>query len=281
MAQQTHDLTFAGSTVVKCYRHWDRDEPEREWTSLRLLAECVPGLAPEPLDRTLIGGRPAIVMSRLAGEPLGGRPLSESQAGAVGEALRRLHEVAIDRLPAVMAERLTGPSTLRTSVAEALAEGGDLAGCTDQTLVAEALTAAREWLAPTPVTPAATRVLGRADGNLANCLWDGMRVRLVDFEDAGASEAAFELADHAEHISFRQAGGDPALLVTVCGLAGEARQRFTAFQKDFAAFWLAMLLPGNRGFARNPPGTTEWQARRVLALLGESVPLTAAADTAR
>jgi len=29
-----------------------------------------------------------------------------------------------------------------------------------------------------------------------------------------------------------------------------------------------MLLPGNGGFRRNPPGTTEAQATHLLALLG-------------
>ncbi len=34
-----------------------------------------------------------------------------------------------------------------------------------------------------------------------------------------------------------------------------------------SAFWLAMLLPGNGGFHRNPPGTTEAQGAHLLALL--------------
>ncbi len=49
-------------------------------------------------------------------------------------------------------------------------------------------------------------MLALADGNLANFLWDGERCRVVDLEDSGASDRAYELADHVEHITFRVAG---------------------------------------------------------------------------
>jgi len=45
------------------------------------------------------------------------------------------------------------------------------------------------------------------------------------------------------------------------------RERVEQYRRLFACFWLMMLLPGSRGFARNPPGSTEDQARHVLALL--------------
>jgi len=44
-------------------------------------------------------------------------------------------------------------------------------------------------------------VLGQGDGNLANFLWDGGQVRIVDFEDSGPSDRAFELAVLVEHLS--------------------------------------------------------------------------------
>lgn len=34
-----------------------------------------------------------------------------------------------------------------------------------------------------------------------------------------------------------------------------------------AAFWLVLLLPGNGGFRRNPPGSTEDQAEHFIAML--------------
>ncbi|MEU1387219.1 MULTISPECIES: phosphotransferase [unclassified Nonomuraea] len=42
-----------------------------------------------------------------------------------------------------------------------------------------------------------------ADGNRANYLWDehDRRVRLVDWEDSGRNDRAFELGELCEHIS--------------------------------------------------------------------------------
>ncbi|HEY2691135.1 MAG TPA: phosphotransferase [Streptosporangiaceae bacterium] len=37
-------------------------------------------------------------------------------------------------------------------------------------------------------------MFGNADGNLANFLWDGARCRIVDFEDSGVSDPAYEAA---------------------------------------------------------------------------------------
>jgi hypothetical protein len=40
-----------------------------------------------------------------------------------------------------------------------------------------------------------------------------------------------------------------------------------AYRRLWAMFWLTMLLPGNGGFHRNPPGSTEAQARHLLTLI--------------
>ena len=60
---------------------------------------------------------------------------------------------------------------------------------------------------------------------------------------------------------------DAQALVGAVGLDEAARVRYTAYRPLWAAFWLAMLLPGNGGWRRNPAGTTERQARHVLDLL--------------
>jgi hypothetical protein len=38
----------------------------------------------------------------------------------------------------------------------------------------------------------------------------------------------------------------------------------------FAAFWVMRLLPGGDAYQRNPPGTFERQASRLLDLLGDA-----------
>ncbi|WP_219505255.1 phosphotransferase [Nonomuraea ceibae] len=71
----------------------------------------------------------------------------------------------------------------------------------------EAFHAGAAWLASTapdqllvnPLPP----VLGLAGGNRANYLWAGEEgcVRLIDWEDSGGSDRAFELGELCEHIS--------------------------------------------------------------------------------
>lgn len=59
---------------------------------------------------------------------------------------------------------------------------------------------------------------------------------------------------------------DVRALADAVGLDAEARERLEAYRPLWAAFWLAMLLPGNGGWRRNPRGTTEGQARHFMAL---------------
>lgn len=269
MTATTHDLTVDGETVVKTYRSWDRDEPGREWAGLELLHRCAPGLAPEPLSRGERDGRPSVVMSRLPGRPLGDRPLSHAQVAAVAGAMSRLHTVVprgeLDRLPS----RIFGAGEAVGSLREAYATTAvpDVGA-----EVTTAVQQAQRWLATSEpdalADPSGHQVFAQADGNLANCLWDGERCRLVDFEDSGVSDRAFEIADLVEHVSVWLTGvldGDE--LVELLDLDRPARQRVQRMRRLFAVFWLHMLLPGNRGHDRNPPGSLHRQARRTLTLL--------------
>ena len=76
-----------------------------------------------------------------------------------------------------------------------------------------------------------------------------------------------ELADHLAHLAGR--GVNDAALVDAVGLDAEERGRMAAYRPLWAAFWLAMLLPGNGGWRRNPPGTTEAQAAHFRALVAD------------
>jgi Ser/Thr protein kinase RdoA (MazF antagonist) len=130
--------------------------------------------------------------------------------------------------------------------------------------VRAALDAALRWLAlaaePTgPFTP----VFGQSDGNLANLLWDGERVRLVDFEDSGRSDRAFELASLTEHISvWHDNGIDAAALLGRFDLSAAESARVAFFRRAFAIFWLLVL----RKRAAGGP-TLNQQADRLLGLL--------------
>jgi Ser/Thr protein kinase RdoA (MazF antagonist) len=267
---QTHDLTFTATEVRKRFVSWDRGEADREWACLTLLAEHAPGVAPRPIRRDTADGSPVVVMERLPGKPLGDAALTALQTASLGQALRRLYAVPLDAIHAAgIGERQSGPTTGAQEVAEWLSEPYEAGDCRDPALVGEAVDAASLWLATPARLPEPRLVaLGIADLNPANVLWDGTTCRLVDFEDGGLTDPAYDLADHVEHLAGRLTGVlDPTALVQAVGLSAEERSRMDAYRPLWAAFWLVLLLPGNAGFRRNPPGTTEAQATHLLSLL--------------
>ena len=266
----THDLTFTATEVRKRYVSWDRGEADREWACLSLLADHAPGVAPRPLRRETRDGGPVVVMERLPGEPLGGAPFTAAQTSSLGRALRRTYDVPLEAVRrAGVTERLYGPSTLPGTVTDWLGDSYDLSQCQDPGLVQRGIDTALTWLAEPGALPEPwLSAIGISDRKPSNILWDGQTCRLVDFEDSGLSDPAYELADTVEHIAGRLAGTfDPDALVEAVGLSPEQRDRTHAYRALWASFWLAMLLPGNGGFRRNPPGTTEAQTTHLLALL--------------
>ncbi|SEG99641.1 Phosphotransferase enzyme family protein [Nonomuraea solani] len=144
MADLAHvnDLAYEGDRVIKRYVTTRPDAAEREWRALTLLAEHVPGLAPEP-------------------------PACE--------------------------------------------EG---------------------------VTP----VFGAGDGNLANFLWDGTRVRIVDFEDSGHSDLAYEVAEPQPARHLRAAGRTGPGKIGRMRLAGAGdREVVERLVHDAYAPWIEVI----------------------------------------
>jgi hypothetical protein len=263
----THGLTIGEVEVRKEFVPGHEVQAEREWACLTLLAEHCPGLAPRPLRRE-DGETPVIVMERLPGSHLVPRPLTDDQTRALGVSLRRLYDVPVEAVrDAGIGERRYGAPALADVLVEWLGDDYDLGECHDPGLVAEALGVARGYVADPPLPEPRSTVLGIADLNPANVLWDGRVARLVDFEDGGLSDPAYELADHVEHLGSRLPGVyDAHALAGAVGLDAEGRERMAAYRPLFAAFWLAMLLPGNGGWRRNPRGTTEAHAQHFMAL---------------
>ncbi|WP_217185018.1 phosphotransferase family protein [Streptomyces sp. AC495_CC817] len=271
MPSHTHDVTLDGAEVRKRFVNWADGEADREWRCLRLLHDEAPGIAPRPLRRETVDGHPVVVMERLPGESLGGAPLTAEQTLALGATLRTLYGIPRERVVAAgIEERRYGPSTLPAALAGWLDDIPDLSACRDPERVRAGIAAAREWLArPGGIREPRLDSLGIADLNPANILWDGRTCRLVDFEDGGLTDAAFDLADHVEHIAARLPGVfDVDALCAAVELSTDDEARMRAYRPLWAAFWLVMLLPGNGGFRRNPPGTTEAQAEHLMALIG-------------
>ena len=269
---QTHHLTFTDTALTKRYTSWSRGEHDREWTVLCLANAHSPGLVSEPLSADLSADPPTITMSRLPGEPLADN-VTPTQLEALAEAVQALWTVPFaaewaDDLP--FAHRLTSGPRPPAGIA------------------AEAYDAAQAWWnGPDPDllrTPPPALVLGHRDPNLANYLWDGTQIRIVDLEDAAPSDPATELATLAEHMSARRLDFDR--LITHFPVIDE--RRFRAARRVFAMLWLRLLLtrhapktsaalpapdaPGSSPPTPvhrppDPPGIVEEQAARLLSLL--------------
>jgi thiamine kinase-like enzyme len=139
----------------------------------------------------------------------------------------------------------------------------------------QAYRAALTWLdsgwTQGPASAAGPPVFAQGDPNLANHLWDGRGVRLVDFEASGRGDRATELADFTEHITvWAHARINAEAFLDRFDLHPGERQRITQLRRLFAAFWVMRLLPGGSAYHRNPPGTFERQASRLLDLLGSA-----------
>jgi Ser/Thr protein kinase RdoA (MazF antagonist) len=264
----THEISVDASrgVVIKRFRSWDRSEPAREWNALTLLAEFAPGLAATPVRADLSADPPVIEMSQLPGVPLGDAPLSAAQADALALALGRLWN-------AVPPARLTdldgsgvNASQLAGSVTRMLAAHHAIG---DRALVHRAWQAGADWFSGAfDGLSGGGVVLGQGDSNLANFLWDGTQVRVVDFEDSGPSERAFELAILVEHISaWSDASMSADDFLALFDLDAAEQVKLREYRRLAALFWLLMLLPGGPAHRRNPPGTLERQAAHLLPLL--------------
>ncbi|MGW2024015.1 phosphotransferase family protein [Streptomyces decoyicus] len=264
----THSIEMAGDRVLKRFPRNDGGRAEREWRALCLLATYAPGLAPEPREADFDALEPVVVMSRLAGAPLRGTAVKGKKTVALAKAVTTLYEAV--------------PSDVVCKVPLRPGHQGDLVGRLNEWAVTarpraggpvrQAMDAGLKWLsrsglsvgAPADVSP----VFGPGDGNLANYLWDGVRVQVVDFEDSGRSDRAFELAEITEHVGSWV--GHPFDVVTFLEqfeLTPAETVRLRASRRLLALVWLFLLAGEAMGHPRNPPGTVERQAGRVLELL--------------
>jgi hypothetical protein len=256
----THLLDVGPDVVIKRYRSWEYQQPEREWRALNLLSEHVPGLAPIPVSLDLSEALPTMVMSRLPGLSLEG-PVSPVQAKAIAVAIVRVQEEIPSGIVADLPPRAGHPVELlrqvRTWAAEPLGSDAD-------PLVAKTLADGVDWVGRSGLVELFERqgrpVFGTGDGNLGNYLWDGSEVRLVDFEYAGRSDRAYELAEITEHISV-QSGLDSVLERTDLDAAETARLK--QCRRLLALFWLLRILSTSRG----GPGALTAQSARLLDLL--------------
>jgi hypothetical protein len=265
----THAVEVGATTVVKRFRRWDQDEHRREWRALALLAEHAPGLAPTPVRADLDADPPSVTMARLDGTPLAGR-LTGAQVDGLAEAVAAVQtaipEPVLRGLPSRLLHPLVALRRLRGQCARRPPPGED-------PVVARAFDEVTGWVARPRLDEVfaaeLTPVFGLGDGNLANYLWDGDRVRVVDFEYSGRSDRAYELAEVVEHISvWVDDGLDASALLSRFELTSAETARLRECRRLLALFWFLSVLSEDPRHPRNPPGTAARQAGRLLALLG-------------
>ena len=252
-ARQTHLLRRDGNLITKTYREWNRDQHLREWDALSRLARHAPGLAPAPVSALLDARPPSVTMTVITGQPIIG-PWTDYQMQLLADALRRLWTVPCDGLTAI---DMHEPAYWRRRAARAVRPPGGV----EQV----AYDLAAEWIAQPDLDVLLdghqAQVLGQGDPQPGNLLYDGESIRLVDFEDAGASDVCFELANFAEHLGTREIGLD-----RIADLVDHDENRYLQCRRLLASFWLFRLLPKLDGTRRTRTVTATDQATRVIEL---------------
>lgn len=264
----THAIEMNGDRVVKRFTRAHGGRAEREWRALTLLAAHAPGLAPEPREADLTAAEPVVVMSRLAGVPLRGTAVGSKQLAALAEAVTTLHEA----VPADMVRRVPVRPGRQSEIVRLVGLWGRTVRPQAVGPVRQAMDAGLAWLARSGLESDASGevpvVFGPGDGNLANYLWDGSRVQVVDFEDSGRSDRAYELAEITEHVgSWVEHPLDVPQFLDHFDLSPAETARLRECRRLLALVWLFLLARDDPNRPRNPPGTAERQAGRLLELL--------------
>jgi hypothetical protein len=263
----THGVELLPDRVVKRYRHWAEREHEREWRALTLLQTYAPGLSPDPID--LDRASPALVMSRLPGTVLRGGIVEPAQISALAAAFTELHH----SIPPQVAAALPGRTWEQRQCVDYISRRHpDLATRVLDPEITRAAADGMTWLNATAPRwnrdPDLPSVLGQADGNLANFLWDGTRVRIIDFEESGRSDIPYELAELVEHIgSWVDTDFEADRFLDHFALAPHEFTRLTECRRLHALLWLIALCLVGPDDDRNPPDTPLRQAQRLRTLL--------------
>jgi hypothetical protein len=265
----THGVEIMADRVVKRFRSCTGGEHDREWRALTLLDRYAPDLAPAPLSADLAADPSVVIMSRLPGEPLRGGVVQPIQLEAMARTLARVFDALPGALASSLPRRRHSLRQIETATRSSKRElPADAPGT-----IRDAVTEGFRWLEIAPFGlgrhPDVPPVFGQGDGNLANFLWDGDRVRLVDFEDSGRSDRAYELADLTEHVAtWVDTDFDASLFLGHFSLSTTEERRLSECRRLFALHWLLFLAREDPAHPRNPPGTAERQADRLQSLLG-------------
>ena len=246
--------------VVKVFTTGAGDEATREWEGLEALAGT--GLAPTPVQ--FEPSDPAVVvMTLVTGRALPARALDESHAAAIGRAHRRIHQAEPDTH--------RPPSHNRVRAALAMLRSNAMADLkSESSTVAAAWREAGDWIRTADIERSLSSprlCFCRGDPNLKNYLWTDGGVVLVDFENSGYNDPAFELADFAEHANNHALTEDfLSTLAAASGLTESDVNQVRDARRLMTCFWLALIT--TRHLTNLPTTITlDEQAGRTLEVL--------------
>jgi Ser/Thr protein kinase RdoA (MazF antagonist) len=227
---------------VKLYKIDERHRAEREWQALCYLAEQGLGIAPQPRHFSPDPELPAVVMELVAGVSLYDHQPAARELAALAETLKQLY--ALTPKVAAYPHTVIGPPiVLMQRVESWLAWLADRA---DEPLVKQILAVVAQWDSEADrviLAMSAPSVFSRGDPNLANCLWDGQRVRCVDLEYSGWSDMTFDLAELIEAQPSRHISDQTwERFIDSFELHETAeQQRLAAARRLCAVFWISLL----------------------------------------
>lgn len=227
---------------VKLYKIDERCRTAREWQALCFLAECGLEIAPQPLYFSPDPELPAVVMELVPGASLSDHQPGARELAALAETLKQFYALT----PKVVAYPHTvigTPIVLMQRVESWLTQLVDRA---DDPLVKQTLAVVAQWDSEadrTILAQPAPLVFSRGDPNLANCLWDGQRVRCVDLEYSGWSDVAFDLAELIEAQPSRHTGDQTweRFLDSFELREPAAQRRLDAARRLCTVFWISLL----------------------------------------
>jgi aminoglycoside phosphotransferase (APT) family kinase protein len=251
-AVYTFDAGSGEPLCLKCYCVDERRRAEREWAALCALEAASVYVAPRPVSFHPDPVSPVVIMERITGEPLGHTRLTVIQAAALADSVRECQRALLPGDPGVPAHAVWGdaPSLLRRVSAFFADER-----LSSKEAARDAKALWREWFGREgelrSVCSVPPPVFSRGDPNLANCLWDGERIRIVDWEYSGWGDRILDAADTVEHIQSRHTPDTVWEAFTLrFGLSEVEQARYEALRRLVALFWVMKLWPEDASTSR-------------------------------
>ena len=213
-------------------------------------------------------------MTRLPGTVLRGGVVEPAETCALAAALTELHQ----SVPVEVAAALRHRTWKQRQCVEYISRRyPELATSALDPEITRTAADGMSWLNATALRwnrdPHLPPVLGQADGNLANFLWDGTRITIVDFEESGRSDIPFELAELVEHVgSWVDTDFEADAFLAHFPLQADEFARLTECRRLLGLLWLIALSLVGPDDDRNPPDTAVRQAQRLRALLDARTP---------